>query len=555
MDRSSTSVRINYDAVVIGAGFAGMYAIHKLREQGFTVHAFESGSEVGGTWYWNRYPGARCDVESLSYQYTFDAELITEWTWTERFATQPEILAYARWVADKLDLRRDITFKMRVTSAVFDEESSMWVLSTGDGRQTRARYCVSAVGCLSAASMPQLPGLDTFGGAVYHTGAWPHEGVDFTGKRVAVIGTGSSGIQAIPAIAQQAAHLTVFQRTPNYTLPARNRQLYADENIYVKKNHAQLKQRARHCPVGIGTTFGLHGALELNDRDRVDTLDRYWSHGGNIFLTAFHDIARDIEANHQVADYVRSRIAMIVEDPDTARKLTPTDYPIGAKRICVDTDYYATFNLPSVDLVDVREDPIVEFTERGISTTEHKFDFDAIVLATGYDGMTGSLTRIDIRGRDGMSLKEKWTDGPKTYLGVASHGFPNLFMITGPGSPSVLANVIACIEQHVEWIVECLVRLRNDGVVEVEANHDEEVQWGQHVNDVAAQTLFVRAKSWYSGDNIEGKPRVFMPYPGGLDIYRDICDNVASLGYKGFTLTPDVSTRVAVSSSSTTSAL
>ena len=548
MNGMSTSVRIDYDAIVIGAGFAGMYAIHKLRQQGFTVHAFEVGSGVGGTWYWNRYPGARCDVESLAYQYTFDRELIEQWTWTERFATQPEILAYSEWVADKFDLRMDITFNVRVDSAVFDEDSTTWVVLTSDGRQTRARYCITAVGCLSDASTPPFPGLDTFVGEVYHTGAWPHEGVDFTGKRVAVIGTGSSGVQAIPEIAKQAAHLTVFQRTPNYTLPARNRKLYPDESIFLRKNYEQFRERARQCPAGQGATFGLHGALEVNDKDCADILDRYWNHGGNIFLAAFHDIMKEIDANTRVAEYVRGRIATVVEDPDTARKLTPTDYPIGAKRICVDTNYYITFNLPTVDLVDVREDPIAEFTERGISTQHNTFEFDAIVMATGYDGMTGPLTRIDIRGRGGARLRDKWAEGPKSYLGLGIHGFPNLFTITGPGSPSVLANVIACIQQHVEWITDCLVYLRNREFVQIEADADAQAQWVQHVNDVADQTLYVHAKSWYLGDNIEGKPRVFMPYPAGYNIYHDICDGVVAAGYQGFTTTPDRSGPGAVSS-------
>lgn len=547
----TSAVPVDYDVLVIGAGFAGLYALHKLRETNFTARCFEAASGVGGTWYWNRYPGARCDVESLSYQYTFDPMLVEQWTWSERFATQPEILRYVEWVADRLDLRRHITFNTRVDAAVFDEDTSTWLLTTSDNRRLRARYCVTAVGCLSAASVPPFPGLDAYEGEVYHTGTWPAEGVDFTGKRVAVVGTGSSGIQVIPPIAHDAAHVTVFQRTPNYTLPARNRPLYVDENIYLRKNYAAIRDRTRQCPAGVGATWGPQGTLEVTERDRLDTLDRYWSAGGNIFLTAFKDIMTDLEANTRVADYVRSRIATIVDDPEVARKLTPTDYPIGAKRICVDTDYYATFNRDSVELVDVHDNPILGFTEDGITTREATYVVDAIVMATGYDGMTGPLTRIDIRGRNAQRLADKWADGPQSYLGLSVHGFPNMFTITGPGSPSVLANVIACIEQHVEWITMCLKQLRAEEVIEIEADREAEVNWVRHVNDVAAQTLYMHAKSWYLGANIEGKPQVFMPYPGGLNVYRDICEQVADAGYRGFDLTPKRDARPTVTTVST----
>ncbi|MFD6455585.1 flavin-containing monooxygenase, partial [Nocardia sp. NPDC060220] len=410
----SSSAAADYDVVVIGAGFAGMYAIHKLREHGFSVLAFEAGQTVGGTWYWNRYPGARCDVESLSYSYSFDPELVQQWDWSERFASQPEILRYAQWIAHKLDLHKHIEFDIRVTCAEFDETTATWSVLTSSGNLTRARYLLTAVGCLSAASVPQFSGMDRFAGAIYHTGRWPHEDVDFTGKNVAVIGTGSSGIQVIPEIARQAGQLTVFQRTPNYSLPARNRPLNADEHAYARKNHAMLRERARQCPTGTGIVYGLTGARAMSNRDRDGILDRYWHNGGNVFLTAFHDVGTDLEANNEVAEFVRQRIAMIVDDPAVAERLTPRDYPIGAKRICVDTDYYATFNQAHVDLVDVREEPITSFTEVGLTTTQHRFSFDAIVMATGYDSMTGPLNRIDIRGRGGRSLKEAWEAGPRT---------------------------------------------------------------------------------------------------------------------------------------------
>ncbi|YCN58143.1 flavin-containing monooxygenase [Rhodococcus erythropolis] len=539
MPSTPTPSPVDCDAVVIGAGFAGLYAIHKLRESNFTIKAIESGGDVGGTWYWNRYPGARCDVESVSYSYTFDPKLVQNWRWSERFASQPEILAYAQWVADELDLRSSITFNTRVDKAEYDETSSTWVVTTSDGLQTRARFLISAVGCLSAESIPQFPGLQTYAGEVYHTGRWPHHEVNFTGKRVAVIGTGSSGIQAIPEIAKQAANLTVFQRTPNYSLPARNRPLYADEHADAVKNLDKRRDRARTCPTGIGIGFGLNQALALNEIDRRDTFDRYWHTGGNLFVTAFSDLATDLAANHEAAEYVREKIATIVEDPKTAQTLTPVDYPIGAKRICVDTDYYSTFNSPNVDLVDLREDPLKTITDLGIKTEHNEFDVDVIVFATGYDGMTGPLTRMDIRGRGGLALADKWSNGPTNYLGVALSEFPNMFTITGPGSPSVLANVIASIEQHVEWIAECMVYMRRNKLHEIEASGKSEESWVEHVNAIAEQTLYVHAKSWYLGDNIEGKTRVFMPYPGGLNNYREKCAAIANADYEGFSFEGD----------------
>lgn len=524
------------DTIVIGAGFAGLYTVHELTRNGFTVQAFEAGSGVGGTWYWNRYPGARCDVESLFYSYTFDSDLINEWDWSERYATQPEILRYAEWVADRLDLKRHFSFDTRVECATFDEKTSTWEISTSDGRRARAKYLITAVGCLSASSVPPFDGVDDFAGRILHTGDWPHGTVDFTGQRVAVIGTGSSGIQVIPKIAEQAARLTVFQRTPNYSLPARNRPLYSDERIAARKNHVEIREMVRKSALGQVVPFGHQRIGEVSAETRHSILERSWQGGGNLLLSSFSDNITDLESNELVARFVRKKIETIVDDPQTAEILTPVDYPIGAKRICIDTDYFATYNLPHIELVDVRKDPISGITPRGVVTAQRQFEFDTLVLATGYDAMTGPLTRIDIRGRAGVSLAERWQEGAKTYLGLGVADFPNLFTITGPGSPSVLVNMFAAIEQHVEWIIECLVHLREHDIDQIEADRAAQDAWSEHVNDVAAQTIFVHAKSWYRGSNIEGKAEVFLPYPGGLIAYRDKCDQVTAAGYEGFTL-------------------
>ena len=524
------------DAIVIGAGFAGLYTVHELAHNGFTVQAFEAGSGVGGTWYWNRYPGARCDVESLFYSYTFNRDLIDEWDWSERYATQPEILRYAEWVADRLDLRRHFSFNTRVESATFDETTSTWEISTGDGLRARAKYLITAVGCLSASSVPRFDGLDDFAGRLLHTGDWPRGTVDLTGQRVGVIGTGSSGIQAIPKIAEQAARLTVFQRTPNYSLPARNRPLYSDERIAAKKNHVEIREMVRKTALGQVIPFGHQRIGEVSSDIRQGILERCWQGGGSLLLASFSDNMTDLESNELVAQFVRKKIETIVDDPRTARTLTPTDYPIGAKRICIDTDYFATYNLPHVELVDVRRDPITRITATGLVTAQREFEFDTLVLATGYDAMTGPLTRIDVRGRARVSLAERWQEGAKTYLGLGVADFPNMFTITGPGSPSVLVNMFAAIEQHVEWIIGCLVHLREHGIEQIEAEPAAQDAWSEHVNDVAAQTIFVHAKSWYRGSNIDGKAEVFLPYPGGLIAYRDKCEQVAAAGYKGFTV-------------------
>jgi cyclohexanone monooxygenase len=527
----------NYDVVVVGAGFAGMYMLHKLRGLGMTARVYEQGSGVGGTWYWNRYPGARCDVESMQYSYSFSDELQQEWDWSERYAPQPEILKYANHVADRFDLRRDIQFDTRVTSAAFDEDAGLWSVTTSDGKTVAANHVVLATGCLSNARKPDIKGLDNFKGKVYHTGHWPHEPVDFTGLRVGVIGTGSSGIQSVPVIAEQASHLTVFQRTANYSIPARNTALTAEERERFRAKYPEIRRFSREVARnGIYTEMPDRGALDDGDNERRANYEARWQYGGLTFMSVYNNLALDKTANDTAADFVREKIAEIVKDPATAKLLQPNDHPIGSKRICVDTDYFATFNRPNVTLVDIRSKPIEEITANAVRTGGKEYGVDALVLATGFDAMTGSVAKIDIRGRNGQTLNQKWAEGPRTYLGLMSAGFPNLFIITGPGSPSVLSNMIVSIEQHVDWISDCLKFMRDRGLDTTEAKKDAEDSWVAHVNEVAYTTLYPQANSWYMGANIPGKPRIFMPYIGGVGPYRQICNNVAAKGYEGFAM-------------------
>jgi len=534
---AASSSDIEVDVVVIGAGFAGMLMLHRLRGMGLRVQVFEAADDVGGTWWWNRYPGARCDVESLEYSYSFSPELQQEWTWKERFAPQAEILAYARHVADRFGLRRDIRFRTRVTEARFDEAQARWTITTDRGDRARALWCVTATGCLSLPRMPDFPGRDSFGGRLYHTGLWPHEGVDFSGLRVGVIGTGSSGIQVIPPIARQAAHLTVFQRTPNFSLPAGNRMLEAGEVAAFKARYPEVRAKARTAPAGIaGMPAPDRGALQDPPERRREVFEAAWRNGSTGLTRVYNDLLLDEQANATAAEFVREKIRAIVRDPATAETLTPRDHFIGTKRICLDSGYYETFNRDNVALVDVRKDPIEAITPTGIRTASREIGLDAIVFATGFDAITGALLGIDIRGAGGQSLRAKWASGPRTYLGLMTAGFPNLFVITGPGSPSVLTNMITSIEQHVDWIARCIDWLRARGVRRIEADAAAEEAWVAHVNTVADQTLFPRANSWYVGANVPGKPRVFMPYIGGLGVYRQRCDDVAARGYEGFRL-------------------
>ena len=527
-----------YDVVVVGAGFAGMYMLHRLRGQGLSVRVYEQGGDVGGTWYWNRYPGARCDVESMQYSYSFSDELQQEWEWSERYAPQPEILKYANHVADRFNLRSDIQLNTRVDRARFDESANSWSVTTSDGKTVTAKYLVLATGCLSNARMPDIKGLSDFKGKVYHTGHWPHEAIDFTGLRVGVIGTGSSAIQSVPVIAGQASHLTVFQRTPNFSIPARNVALTAEEREAFRRNYPEIRRFAREeARNGIYTEMPDRGALDDGDNERRAKYEARWTRGGLTFMAVYNDLALDKAANDTAADFVREKIADIVKDPETAKLLQPNNHPIGSKRICVDTDYYATFNRPNVTLVDIRSNPIEEILPNAVRTGGKDYEVDALVLATGFDAMTGSVAKIDIRGRHGQTLNQKWAEGPKTYLGLMSAGFPNLFIITGPGSPSVLSNMIVSIEQHVDWITDCIAWMRGRGLDAIEAGKEAEDKWVAHVNEVANGTLYPQANSWYMGANIPGKPQIFMPYIGGVGAYRHICNDVAAKGYEGFTMT------------------
>ena len=529
------------DVVIVGAGFAGLYMLHRLRGLGMSAIVFEAGGGVGGTWYWNRYPGARCDVESMQYSFSFDDDLQQEWTWKERYAPQPEILTYANHVADRFDLRRDIRFETRVTAASFDEAAQNWTVRTDRGDVVRARYCVMATGCLSTAKLPEIPGISSFRGKTYHTGAWPHEGVDFSGQHVGVIGTGSSGIQAIPVIAREAQHLTVFQRTPNFSVPAQNWPMTAEYERGWKQNYPERRKDAMAIRNAIRYVLNDKSALDATEEERRREYEARWEAGGIPFLGAFNDLILKQQSNDTAADFVREKIRSIVRDPAVAARLTPKGYPIGTKRICVDTDYYATFNRDNVTLVDIRSEPIEAITADGVRTRAQSYPLDSLVFATGFDAMTGTLFAIDITGRDGLKLRDKWAEGPQTYLGLMTAGFPNMFMITGPGSPSVLTNMIVSIEQHVDWIVACLAHLRGRDAGSIEATVEAEDAWVEHVREVGERTLYPQANSWYVGANVPGKPRVFMHYIGGFLIYKGKCDDIAARGYAGFRLSPAAS--------------
>jgi cyclohexanone monooxygenase len=529
------------DAVIVGAGFAGLYMLHRLRGLGFSTQVYEAGGDVGGTWYWNRYPGARCDVESLEYSYSFSDELQSDWQWTERYASQPEILRYLNHVAERFDLRRSIRLKTRVTAANFDEASNRWLIRTDRGGHVSAKFCIMATGCLSAAKIPEITGIGSFKGKHYHTGHWPHEGVDFTGQTVGVVGTGSSAIQSIPQIARQARKLYVFQRTPNFSVPAHNAPLSPEVIQDWNANLARYRHMERTSAFGFMHEPSTKGAMEVSPEERQREFEVRWQRGGFHLVGAFMDLLVNRDANDTAAAFVRSKIRGIVRDPAVAEALMPTSYPIGTKRLCVDTDYFATFNRGNVTLIDLRATPIEAITPSGVRTSGAEFSLDSIVFATGFDAMTGALCNIDIRGRAGVALKNKWSEGPRTYLGLMIAGFPNLFTITGPGSPSVLSNMVVSIEQHVDWIAACLAYLRERRLTVMEASLDAENAWVTHVNEVGHQTLFPLANSWYMGANIPGKPRVFMPYIGGVGPYRQKCDEVAAKSYEGFVLSESAS--------------
>lgn len=527
-----------FDVLIIGAGFSGLYMLHRVRDVlGLRARVYEAGDGVGGTWYWNRYPGARCDSESFYYSYSFSEELEQEWEWSSRYPAQPEILRYLEHVADRFDLLPDIHLSTRVAAATFDEARDVWTVETDAGDRAAAPFLVSAVGCLSSANLPEIPGLDRFEGRYYHTGAWPHQRVSFTGQRVGLIGTGSTGIQATPVIAAEADHLTVFQRSPNFSVPARNAPLSDADQRDIKSRYAEIRDKARNSFGGFPYTGVDRTASEVPPDERNEILEQLWLDGGFKFLWgSFSDLLYDQTSNDSAADFIRGKIRKVVDDPEVAERLCPTDHPFGAKRPPIDTDYFVTFNRENVTLVDIRKAPIVEVTPTGIRTEDAEYALDTLVFATGFDAMTGSLLKIDIRGAGGQRLADKWSEGPKTYLGLQVAGFPNLFTITGPGSPSVLTNMPVSIEQHVEWISDCIAHLRANGLTRIEATPDAEDAWVDHVREIADFTLFPKANSWYVGANIEGKKRIFMPYVGGLLPYRERCDEVARNGYEGFAL-------------------
>lgn len=535
---TSSTTQTQYDAIVVGAGFGGMYALHRLRKLGYRVRVLEAADGVGGTWYWNRYPGARCDVESLEYSYSFDNELQQDWEWPERFSAQADIEKYANHVADRFELRKDIEFNTRIESAEFDNETAQWTIRARGGNTYTAKYLVLAVGNLSLPRVPNFKGLEQFKGRWFHTGQWPKETVDFTGRTVGIIGTGSSGIQTIPIVAKQAKHLYVFQRTANYSVPAINRPLTPEAAKAHKAQYEKWREDAKKTPFGIaGHPPPEKFAAEDTFENRQRLFEQKWNTGGNIsFLYAYKDLLTDEKANAMACEFVHDKIRATVKDPKVAEMLIPNDHPIGTKRLCLDTGYFETYNQDNVTLVNVRKSPIEEITAHGLRTAEGEYKLDDLIFATGYDAMTGAILDIDIRVKGGAALRDVWKDGPKTYLGVMVNGFPNMTIITGPGSPSVKTNMISAIEQHVDWIADLVKHMSDTHKAKFEAHADAQEKWVQHVNDVADSTLYPKANSWYVGANIPGKPRVFMPYVAGLDKYRKICDDVASQGYQGISI-------------------
>ncbi len=539
-NRASGTASGELDAIIIGAGFSGLYQLHCLRDRlGLNAVVVERADGVGGTWYWNRYPGARCDSESHSYWYSFSDDLVQNWEWSERYPGQAEIVRYLNFVADRLDLKRDIRFKTEVVAATYDEAANRWQVTTKGGDQLTAKYLITAVGCLSSANVPDIPGRDSFAGKWYHTGLWPHEGVDFSGKRVGQIGTGATGIQAVPVIAAEAGHLTVFQRTANYSVPARNGPLTPEFKRYIKENFDEIRQTMRQASNGHPFLIEKRKVFDVSAEERKEIYEKAWEVGGLRFRAVFEDLLADTAANDTAKQFLTDKIREIVKDPETAEKLADIDHPYAAKRPPIDTDYFEAFNRDNVTLVDVRSDPIEAITPKGIrlkSGAEHELDI--IVFATGFDAMTGALLKLNITGRDGLTLAKAWEAGPRTNLGLQCAGFPNMFTVTGPGSPSVLCNMPVCIEQHVEWITDCIDYMRYNNIRRIEPTPEAVDGWVNHVNEAANATLLPLAgHSWYLGANVPGKPRVFMPYAGGMDVYRKRCDEVAAKGYEGFDLT------------------
>lgn len=535
---NDTPARNEFDVVIIGAGIAGIGMLRRLRDEGYSVVVLEAGSGIGGTWFWNRYPGACCDSASEIYSYSFSDELLQTWSWKTRYPTQPQVLSYLEYVAEHFDLNRHIKLNQRVASATFDKAESVWRVTTISGEQFVSKFAMTAVGNLSEPLEPIHDGLQDFKGELYYTARWPHEPVDLHGKKVAVIGTGSSGIQIVPAIANDVAQLTVFQRTANYAIPARNHPMAPETEAQIKANYPAIREEARWTPTGNLYVSEDLSALAVIPEERVKRYEADWNEGGfKMLFGSYSDLGSDIEANRTVADFVRDKIKSIVKDPKKLEKLLPTDHPIGTKRPPLDENYFETFNRENVDLVDIKSEPIVRLTANGIRTTNAEYDFDVIIFATGFDAVTGALNKIDIGTSDGKKLKDEWVHGPRTYLGLATAGFPNLFMISGPQSPSVMGTVTISIEQHIEWIGDLLLFAREHGYDLIEAMPEAQDEWVKHVEELISGSLLVQNNSWYLGSNIPGKPRVILTYAGGFGNYRNRVNAVRDAGYEGFTLT------------------
>ncbi|MDP3745732.1 MAG: NAD(P)/FAD-dependent oxidoreductase [Phenylobacterium sp.] len=522
------------DALVIGAGFGGMCMLHRLRGMGLSVQGIEAGGGVGGVWYWNRYPGARCDLMSIDYSYSFSEEIQQEWTWSEQFAAQPEILAYANFAADRLDLRRAFQFNTRVESAEFDDARRLWVARTDRGEVIEATYCIMATGPLSIPKEVGFEGAEDFKGEIYYAARWPHAPVSFAGKRVGVVGTGSTGIQIVPVVAEEADELFVFQRTPSFSMPMRNKPLDAEYVAQVKRHYPALRASARNTTIGGVRPISSRPLFSVTPQERLELMEDSWARGGLAFLGTFSDLLTNAEANEIVAEFVRGKIGEVVKDPDTAERLKPRGYPIFARRPCLDTNYYEAFNQPNVHLVDLLDDPIVRLTERGVQTEAREIELDVLIMATGYDGLTGAMLAVDIRGRGGRSLKDKWRDGARSYLGLAMEGFPNLFMICGANGPAALANIVTLDEQNTDWIAGCIDHMRANQLATIEAAVEAEAQWLDAISALAEKSLMPKANTWYVGANVAGKPRVFSLYSGGFNKYREICEAVTADGYRGF---------------------
>ena len=535
---NNTSNNHEYDAIIVGAGFAGLYQLICLRDQlGLNCLVIETGDDVGGTWYWNRYPGARCDTESHAYSYYFSEELLKEWTWSERYPGHAEIRKYINFVADKFDLKKNILFNEKVINAEFDDSSNKWNLATSNENHFQAKFLIAAVGCLSNTNIPKIKGLDSFEGKYYHTGNWPKTGVSFTDKKVGQIGTGSTGIQAVPIIAAEAKHLTVFQRTANYSIPARNAPLSQKFKDHVKEDHKYYKEFLKRTPNGHPFEISSRLVSDVNKEEMNEIYEKAWEKGGLQFRATFNDLVTNIEANKTASEFIKGKIRKTVSNKKFANILSDIDHPYAGKRPPIDSHYFETFNRDNINLIDLRSDPILQINQKGIQTKKNHFDLDIIVFATGYDAMTGPLLNMNIAGKQNLKLDDCWKEGPKSLLGLQIPGFPNLFTITGPGSPSVLTNMPMAIEQHVEWIRDCISYVNEKNYSKIEADPKSSKEWGDEVNAVANKTLLPTVKhSWYLGANIPGKPQVFMPYAGGLPKYTEVCNEVKSNNYKGFNL-------------------